>query len=185
MDRLRSLFGFDGRFGRARFILATLANLAVCLLLGILMLAAVGGLHRGTIVSFNAGEIFSTPLSFGFGSSFCNAGPVASRVLYALGAIIFAGSLWFFSAAVVKRLHDRARSGAWIVPFVIAPPLLHRLWDWLDDPVGAFIVSSAASVLTLWGIVELVFLRGTAGPNRFGPDPLHLHNAPNEIAARR
>jgi uncharacterized membrane protein YhaH (DUF805 family) len=26
--------------------------------------------------------------------------------------------------------------------------------------------------LAVWGIVELGFLRGTAGPNQFGPDPL-------------
>jgi uncharacterized membrane protein YhaH (DUF805 family) len=25
---------------------------------------------------------------------------------------------------------------------------------------------------TIWFVVELGFLRGTAGPNRYGPDPL-------------
>ena len=26
--------------------------------------------------------------------------------------------------------------------------------------------------ITVWAIVELGFLRGTLGPNRYGPDPL-------------
>jgi uncharacterized membrane protein YhaH (DUF805 family) len=27
-------------------------------------------------------------------------------------------------------------------------------------------------VLSLWGLIELGFLRGTVGPNQYGPDPL-------------
>lgn len=48
----------------------------------------------------------------------------------------------------IKRCHDRDRSG-WFLLIVLIPLL------------GA-----------LWLLVELGFLRGTAGPNRFGPDPL-------------
>jgi uncharacterized membrane protein YhaH (DUF805 family) len=66
------------------------------------------------------------------------------------------------------------------LPFVIAPPLLQGLWGWFDNPTVALVVSGAASVLTLWGIIELIFLRGTSGPNRFGPDPLHLPDTSNE-----
>lgn len=32
----------------------------------------------------------------------------------------------------------------------------------------------AAFSLKIWGILELLFFRGTSGPNRFGPDPLAL-----------
>jgi uncharacterized membrane protein YhaH (DUF805 family) len=32
-------------------------------------------------------------------------------------------------------------------------------------------------VLGIWGFVELGCLRGTAGPNRFGPDPLVVEGA--------
>jgi uncharacterized membrane protein YhaH (DUF805 family) len=35
--------------------------------------------------------------------------------------------------------------------------------------VGAVI---AASVLMMWLFIEIGFLRGTQGPNRYGPDPL-------------
>jgi hypothetical protein len=27
-------------------------------------------------------------------------------------------------------------------------------------------------IATIWGLVEMCFLKGTSGPNRFGPDPL-------------
>jgi uncharacterized membrane protein YhaH (DUF805 family) len=30
----------------------------------------------------------------------------------------------------------------------------------------------AAFALSIWGLVEIGFLRGTVGPNQYGPDPL-------------
>ena len=75
----------------------------------------------------------------------------------------------------IKRLHDRDRNGWWIIPFVYLP--------WLGDLILR--VSGGVSIhwlnvvlhftllaLNLWGSVELLFLRGTVGDNRFGPDPL-------------
>ncbi len=58
--------------------------------------------------------------------------------------LLFTGVLAAFSTG---RCHDRGRSGnfAWLL-FV--------------------------PVLFLWPIVELLFLRGTVGPNKYGPDPL-------------
>jgi len=55
-----------------------------------------------------------------------------------------------FLAIVVsgKRCHDRGRSAWFLLVFLV--------------PV----------VGSLWLLVELGFLRGTVGPNRFGPDPL-------------
>ena len=55
--------------------------------------------------------------------------------------------IWIFFAAGAKRIHDRNRSGwfqlIWFIPVV-------NLWVWIET----------------W------FLRGTVGPNRFGPDPV-------------
>ena len=48
----------------------------------------------------------------------------------------------------IKRCHDRDRSG-WFLLISLIPI------------VGA-----------IWLLIDLGFLRGTAGPNRFGPDPL-------------
>ena len=47
----------------------------------------------------------------------------------------------------IKRCHDRGRSG-WFLLLCFVP------------------------ILGIWLIVELGFLRGTVGPNEYGPDPL-------------
>ncbi len=60
---------------------------------------------------------------------------------------IFALSIWINLAISIQRLHDRDRSGYWLVPMLLVP--------------GGFI----------WMVVELGFLPGTPGPNRFGPPP--------------
>jgi uncharacterized membrane protein YhaH (DUF805 family) len=51
-------------------------------------------------------------------------------------------------AVAVKRYHDRDKSGWWILILFI--PIIGLIWY----------------------IVELGFLPGTPGPNRYGPDPL-------------
>ncbi len=56
--------------------------------------------------------------------------------------------LWPGLAITIKRWHDRGKSGWWI--FIVLIPL-----------VGA-----------IWALVETGFLRGTVGPNPYGPDPL-------------
>jgi uncharacterized membrane protein YhaH (DUF805 family) len=57
-------------------------------------------------------------------------------------------SLWVLLAADLKRYHDRDKSGWWVM--IVFIPL-----------AGA-----------VWLAVECGFLPGTAGPNRFGADPL-------------
>jgi uncharacterized membrane protein YhaH (DUF805 family) len=71
--------------------------------------------------------------------------------LSAIGAllmvVLYIPVVWFSLALQVKRWHDRGKSGWWVlinlIPFV-----------------GG-----------LWALVECGFLRGTEGPNQFGPDP--------------
>jgi uncharacterized membrane protein YhaH (DUF805 family) len=66
-------------------------------------------------------------------------------------------------AVLIKRMHDRDRSGWWAAPSyplhiagVLKP-------DWLEYPQLAF---------SLWILWECGCRRGTAGPNRFGDDPM-------------
>jgi uncharacterized membrane protein YhaH (DUF805 family) len=35
-----------------------------------------------------------------------------------------------------------------------------------------YILTLSAFALTIWGFVEIGYLRGTAGSNAYGPDPL-------------
>lgn len=66
-------------------------------------------------------------------------------VLYAIAAVVlFIASL----AVAVKRWHDRGKSGWWVLIGLI--PIIGPIW----------------------AIIETGFLRGTPGPNEYGPDPL-------------
>ena len=38
--------------------------------------------------------------------------------------------------------------------------------------MAAVVLGLASLAISIWGLVELGFLRGTVGPNQYGPDPL-------------
>lgn len=94
--------------------------------------------------------------------------------LLALNLVLF----YFAAAIMVKRLHDRDRP-SWFAAIMIGPSLLKSLTDalgmtgnalnanTLDYLLGALILG-----MGIWALVELGFLKGTDGPNKYGPDPL-------------
>jgi uncharacterized membrane protein YhaH (DUF805 family) len=137
---------------------------------------AVGAIFSAGVKSVEVDflDVLRNPLSLPFHASFSNADPTSAAALsfYAIGTPIFVVGIWFLAATTIKRLHDRNKRGWWAVLFLIAPPLLSRLWDWLDNPTLALLVSALAFGLSVWGLVELYCRKGTRGPNRFGPDPL-------------
>ncbi len=61
---------------------------------------------------------------------------------------------WPVIATSAKRWHDRDKSGWWVAVVLV--------------PVVGWI----------WALVENGCLRGTAGPNRFGADPLRVSTGP-------
>ena len=63
-------------------------------------------------------------------------------------------------AVAVKRYHDRNKSGWWIL--IVFIPIIGLIWY----------------------IVELGFLPGTPGPNRYGPDPLGAEPYPVRASRR-
>ncbi len=67
----------------------------------------------------------------------------------ALTALWGLAVLWPSLVVAIKRCHDRDRSGWWLLVFYLVPVI-----GWI------------------WGLVELGFLRGTIGDNRFGADPV-------------
>ena len=93
-------------------------------------------------------------------------------------------NLWVCFALIIKRLHDRDRTGWWLVwHFLIMllavilikvaiaiPKEQAPLWYVLAGGAGI-----AAAAVSIWLFVEIGLLRGTQGPNRFGPDPGGLH----------
>ena len=77
----------------------------------------------------------------------------------------------------IKRLHDRNKSGWFVLLFVVAPAILLGLGLAVGTmSTGSDFIATAlwliAIVIGLWSFVELGCLRGTIGRNQYGSDPL-------------
>ncbi len=165
MDWTWYLFRFDGRINRALFWWGQV-NILCVMLLTLLLIGVVSILvgSRGPF-SLDADDIFKIvdPATYRW-SNFDKLLPVK------LAAI--APVLWMQLALSIKRLHDRDRSGWWMLAFFVLPGLYHQFEDRLPDSYWMLPLSLAAGILYLWGFIEMGFLRGNAGNNRFGADPL-------------
>jgi uncharacterized membrane protein YhaH (DUF805 family) len=88
-------------------------------------------------------------------------------------------ALWPGIAVLVKRIHDRDKSG-WLVVLPSAMVVLMLLGivagfaaDSIPAAVTLAVAFGAALVgIAIWFFVEFGCMRGTVGPNRHGPDPL-------------
>jgi uncharacterized membrane protein YhaH (DUF805 family) len=197
MDWNWYLFSFKGRINRAKFWLSLPILIGwTVLIIGIMWLIMAGGLmltrgahgHDVIKVSLNFGELF-TMLGRASHSS-----PSSRDIVSLLGNLVGMAILtWICLATSVKRLHDRNKTGWWIVLFYVLPWFYDDLVDWLPTQylpdwlahsilavLGAILI-----VLSIWGIVEMGFLRGTRGPNRFGPDPLADAISIRSVRSRR
>ena len=94
----------------------------------------------------------------------------APLFVYVCFGLLMSFSFFSIVAVTIKRLHDRDKPGWW-VPFVILPGLLSSAANDLVTS-SALVLHACSGLLLLWGFVELACLRGTRGPNKFGPDPL-------------
>jgi uncharacterized membrane protein YhaH (DUF805 family) len=98
--------------------------------------------------------------------------------------------IWINAATTVRRLHDRNRSGWWAVPILILNRLAFTyyglyfgLFFGVDISIAKelllIMLAVAMSLLQTWVFIELFFLMGTEGPNRFGPDPTRTAPSPS------
>jgi uncharacterized membrane protein YhaH (DUF805 family) len=92
---------------------------------------------------------------------------------------VLAGLIAGFLAVTIRRLHDRGKAWWWVFILLIVPDLLNIYVFAQTVTLGGANIGGLTQLcfftglaLTLWSLVELGFLRGTAGGNRFGPDPL-------------
>lgn len=94
----------------------------------------------------------------------------------AVALINFAVFVAFYALAVIRRLHDRGRSAHWLWLFAAVPVVLNVVSHLLErqpDWAGAGAIPLLLALpIAVWGVIEFGFLRGTIGPNRFGPEPL-------------
>ena len=142
MDRLGALFSFRGRASRLTYWRIGLATAATW---AVLWIATI-------FVAMGAGNVAVIPL------------------------LLVLPVLLVNLAVCVRRLHDRNKSAWWLLPFWIGPLILLGLTQWLTDQTGeggaaAMAALLVALALDIWALVEIGFLRGTPGDNRFGPPP--------------
>jgi len=180
MDWNRYLFSFEGRINRARFWLSLLVVLGWMLLLAWVIYFAL----------LIAGPAGNRPIKIVFGLQATLA--LAVRALHGTltraDLICLVGNvlgltipIWILLAGTIKRLHDRDRSGWWIIPFLVLPDISGNLTDWLGDSILVMPLGLAAIVLCVWGFFELSILRGSPRTNRFGPNPLGKQRATSGV----
>jgi uncharacterized membrane protein YhaH (DUF805 family) len=81
--------------------------------------------------------------------------------------------LFMIIAVMVKRLHDRNKSGLWCIAFYFVPHALEKFSDYqVEGSVLWWISLFGAFALGIWGLIEMGILRGTTDNNSYGSDPL-------------
>ena len=100
---------------------------------------------------------------------------------------IFALAIVPAFAITVRRLQDRNKSAAWLLPFWAVPSALDKIADRIPEGDALWWLCVATwFALTVWAFVELVFLNGTEGDNAYGSDPLDVQvSAGVDIATPR
>jgi uncharacterized membrane protein YhaH (DUF805 family) len=180
MDWVWFLFSFEGRINRAKYWLAGLVVL--CWMIFFVFIYACISVPFGGPRTFNINldDIFGLidpatwrPLT---------RADIPALIVHGIGTPLF---LWVFLATSVKRLHDRDKSGWWMVPFFVVPGLYKQFLDRLPDSYFLLPVAIAVFVLIIWAFIELYFLKGTRWPNLFGPNPLGKQQARPRSAASR
>ena len=143
-DLLQFLFGASGRISRAKYWRSVLFFSLTGLMTAVILFTAVS---------------------------------IAASFFIVMVVLIFIPwLLWGFSFTT-ERLHDRDKSAWWLVVFYLAPGVIGQFAKaaWFAGSAGAvlhYMLALAGFAITTWGFVEIGCLRGTAGSNTYGPDPL-------------
>jgi uncharacterized membrane protein YhaH (DUF805 family) len=179
MTDFRSLlFGFNGRLNRTRFWAAGFVVISLGLAFGFLLLLVAKMLGTGAVSFQFDGQdlfrlfdpVFAVAMIDRLRAADLNAPATLLPLLYRV--IVTPVVLWCCAAITAKRLHDRNRSGWWLIPFLAVPGFYDQFESRVGTSMFAGVISFVVSVLGIWAFVELIILKGTTGPNRFGPDPL-------------
>lgn len=153
------LFGLSGRVNRKPYWLFVLGIVLVQFLI--------------------LGNILAAVIAYGLNGEDPDTAAKTSLIVMVMMLVM----AWPGMAVLVKRMHDRNRSGWWIAiayGLSIAGAVLSHFA--VDGETGEVLnkalfavflpVMIVTTVLWLWLIVEVGFLRGTRGANSFGPDPI-------------
>jgi uncharacterized membrane protein YhaH (DUF805 family) len=149
-------FGFSGRINRAKYWgYSLLAGFVYCLLIAVL----IG-------VGINQGGKDNIPLIV---------------VLIVLGVAVSILIIVVQVAIGVKRLHDRGKTGWWLFLYYFVPSAVQQPKVWEHPNLAPKVIAVAVMVagfgIMIWSLIDLGCLRGTPGPNAYGPDPLDRGSA--------
>lgn len=136
---------FEGRINRKPFWMGVLVLIAVTIVASIIIGMAVGFAGRG----------------------------------FAIASLVIQLAMLYPSLALmIKRLHDRDRPD-YFAYIMLAPALLSGILGALGitgNPLAPnaldYLMSLIMFGIGIWSLIELGILRGTIGPNQYGPDPL-------------
>lgn len=91
---------------------------------------------------------------------------------------------WSLTALNVKRLHDRGHSGWWLLVLVLAGvigtfsslvlPLLAGDRNTTQVAIGLIGALIVLGIWSFWLTLQMMLLRGSPGPNKYGQPPLLL-----------
>ena len=160
MVRLRAFFNLAGRLTRMRFWFSLVLEAIALLLLGavfyVYALSIPGAYENGGPTPFPTDPI---------------GAPLAVIWYLAMAVLLFC-----LVKTCVKRLHDRDKSGWWLLVFAAAPNFItgaarELAMRTLIPDAAATMMLVASGVLFLWGVAEMGVLPGDGGDNRFGPSP--------------
>jgi uncharacterized membrane protein YhaH (DUF805 family) len=109
-----------------------------------------------------------------------------SRIAYWFASIPFIAA-GVFAEIIATSAHDPFAAAFFLVVYLgmIVPSLMVSIKRCHDrDRSGWFILISFIPLIgPLWLLIELGFLRGTRGPNRFGDDPLGTSGVASAMSA--
>jgi uncharacterized membrane protein YhaH (DUF805 family) len=159
MTKLRAIFSLAGRTTRMRFWLSLVPETIALMILGAIFYAyalSTGNYENGGDTPFPTNPVGMA---------------VAGLWYIALAALMFC-----LLKTCVKRLHDRDKSGWWLLVFAAAPNFItdaaHELvMRMLIPDAVATMMLVTSGVLFAWGVAEMGVLPGDAGDNRFGSSP--------------
>ncbi len=90
-------------------------------------------------------------------------------VLSALALLGVTPALLISVATQCRRLHDRNKSGWWLLLYTVAP-LIVAIADRGSAPALPLLLLVALA-LAVWGFIDMGLRAGVRGSNRYGPDP--------------
>ncbi len=169
---LQTFTKFDGRISRKTWWLGTIVMIVAGLIIYFLLSAVLG---TGMSAMMDPQKL----AQLGFMESY-----MRSAAIQQLISLVLLG--YPVTVLMSKRLNDRNRP-SWLKWLFWVPTILSTILGlagmaytfadaggiMLPTPTTLMtIVTVLSVVIGLWALVELGFLRGTEGPNNYGPDPI-------------